>query len=206
MRGPGSCPRPVAGRVLVNGSTGEFLPLPCGTWGCSSCGPAKAHRLGVLAAAAAPQRFITLSKVGPDLDSVYRGLQTLSQALRRSGYGWEYLTVPEVHQNGFWHLHLLQKGSYIPQKVLSERAESAGMGRVVDIRRIQDRDEVPLYLCKYLTKQTLAAGIERGKKSKRFRTSRGFWPGGYQQHKTATWPTSSSLWRIERTAGDVSCS
>lgn len=205
MRSPGGCPRPVAGRMLVNGCTGEFLPLPCGTWSCPVCGPAKAFRLGVLAGAARPQRFVTLSRVGPDLQVVHQRLKTLSKALRRSGYGWEYLAVPEVHQNGFWHLHLLQKGDFIPQQVLSHRAESAGMGRVVDIRRISDGQEVPKYLCKYLTKQTLSAEIARSKKSKRFRTSRGFWPGGYREHKAAVWG-SSSPWKIERTAGDVSCS
>jgi hypothetical protein len=113
--------------------------------------------------------------------------------------------VPEVHENGFWHLHLLQKGSFIPQKVLSERAESAGMGYVVDIRKIKGSAEVPKYLCKYLTKQAPSAEIGRGKRSKRFRTSRGFWPGGYHQHKAATW-SASSPWKIHQTGADVKCS
>lgn len=197
MRSASGCPRPVAGRVLVNEQTGEWFPLPCNTWGCRVCGPAKAYRLGVLAAAASPERFITLSRVGPTLDTVHERLRTLSKALRRRGYGWEYLAVPEIHRNGFWHLHLLQKGDFIPQRVLSERAESAGMGFVVDIRRIRGSSEVPKYLCKYLTKDALSREIERSPRSKRFRTSRGFWPGGLREHTAATWG-SSSPWSVAR--------
>lgn len=183
--------------MLLDGRTGDILPLPCKTWGCPTCGPAKAHRLGLLAAAAEPERFITLSKVGPDLETVYRRLQTLSQSLRRAGYGWEYLTVPEVHRNGFWHLHLLHRGDFIPQKVLSARADSAGMGYVVDIRKIHGAGEVPKYLCKYLTKQTLSARISRSKTSKRYRTSRGFWPGGRAAvEDRAFGPRTSSSWSV----------
>lgn len=197
MRSTSNCPRPVPGRVLYNHQRGEFRPLPCNTWGCSVCGPAKAHRLGLLAAAAEPERFVTLSRVGPDLQTVYERLKTLSKALRRAGYGWEYLTVPEIHRNGFWHLHILQRGDFIPQRVLSSRADSAGMGRVVDIRRVRGAGEVPKYLCKYLTKQTLSAEIGRFKSSKRYRTSRGFWPGGLDAVRSAAFGSGSSAWSVE---------
>lgn len=171
--------------------------MPCNTWGCEVCGPAKAHRLGLLAAAARPERFVTLSAAGRDLSEVYRGLQTLSQALRRRGYGWEYLSVPELHQNGSWHLHLLHRGDFIPQRVLSARADSAGMGYVVDIRRIENRgQEVPRYLCKYLTKQTPSAEIGASKFTKRYRTSRLFWPGGRDRVAARAFGTPSP-WTVE---------
>ncbi len=197
MRSVSGCPRPVAGRVLVNDQTSDLLPLPCNTWGCSVCGPAKAHRLGVLAARARPERFVTLSKVGPDLETVSRRLITLSQSLRRAGHTWEYLAVPEVHQNGFWHLHVLQKGSFLPQRELSRRAASAGMGSVVWIERVQGQEQVSNYLCKYLTKDLLSEQIQRTPRSKRFRTSRGFWPGGLREHSAAVWG-SSSPWSVQR--------
>ncbi len=197
MRSASGCSRPVAGRVLYNPSTGEFLPLPCNTWGCSVCGPAKAHRVGVLAARARPERFVTLSKVGSDLETVSWRLKTLSKSLRRSGKAWEYLAVPEVHQNGFWHLHLLQKGDFIPQRELSRRAASAGMGSVVWIERVQGEEQVSSYLCKYLTKDLLDREISRSRRSKRFRTSRGFWPGGLREHSAAVWG-SSSPWSVQR--------
>ena len=195
MRSPANCPRPVAGKMLFDGRTGDILPLPCKTWGCGVCGPAKAHRLGAIAAAAGPERFITLSRVGPDLETVYRRLQTLSKALRRLDYTWEYLTVPEIHQNGFWHMHLLHRGDFIPQRVLSSRAHSAGMGYVVDIRKIRGAEEVPKYLCKYITKQTSSAGIGRSKRSKRYRTSRNFWPGGLDACRERAF-SSTSPWSV----------
>lgn len=205
MRRATNCPRPVVGRVLRESASGELWPLPCNTWGCSVCGPAKAYRLGVLAAAASPQRFITLSKVGSDLEIVHERLKTLSKALRRAGYGWEYLSVPEVHENGFWHLHLLQRGDFIPQRVLSARADSAGMGYVVDIRRIRGGAEVPRYLTKYLTKQTLSAGIGASKHRKRYRTSRGFWPGGREACELKAFGPGRSAWSVESN-GAFSCS
>lgn len=179
--------------------------MACNTWGCSVCGPARAHKLGLVAAAAEPQRFVTLSRVGPDLETVHRRLQILSRALRRSGWGWEYLAVPEVHQNGFWHLHLLQRGDYIPQGQLSKRAESAGMGYVVDIRRIGAAGEVAPYLCKYLTKQTLSAGISASKMRNRYRTSRGFWPGGREACELKAFGPRCSSWSVESN-GQYACS
>ena len=180
MRTSTNCPRPVAGKVLFDSRTSGVLPLPCNTWACRVCGPAKAFRLGIHAASARPERFITLSRVGPDLEIVHERLKTLSKALRRSGYGWEYLAVPELHQNGSWHLHLLQKNDFIPQRLLSHRADAAGMGYVVDIQRIRGAGEVPKYLCKYLTKQSLSERLaaEGRMRTKRYRTSRRFWPGG----------------------------
>lgn len=205
MRTATSCPRPLLGKLLHNPRTGDSLPVPCGTWGCSVCGPAKAHRLGLLAAAAEPERFVTLSRVGPDLQTVHRRLQILSRALRRSGWGWEYLAVPEVHRNGSWHLHLLQRGDFIPQRKLSERARSAGMGYVVDIRRIQAAGDVAPYLCKYLTKQTLNTAVEASKHRRRFRTSRNFWPGGREACELKAFGPRWSSWSIERD-GAFSCS
>lgn len=198
MRSASNCPRPVLGKALYNHVAGELLPLPCGMWSCPVCGPGKAHRLGLLAAAAAPERFVTLSRVGPDLKTVHERLKTLSKSLRRSGKGWEYLAVPEIHQNGSWHLHLLQRGDFVPQRELSRRADSAGMGRVVHIQRVKGgRHEISAYLCKYLTKQTLTAEIGRQKGSRRFRTSRNFWPGGLEAVRSRAFGISSTSWSVE---------
>ena len=195
MRTATNCPRPVRGRALYNPNSGEILPVPCNTWACSICGPAKASRLGMLAAAAEPQRFITLSKAGPDPRTAYRRLTVLSRGLRRAGKGWEYLAVPEAHRNGSWHLHVLQRGDYIPQRELSRRADSAGMGRVCWIEGIQNSGEaVPRYLVKYITKE-LPDGVNRSKSAKRYGASRGFWPGGLEEHRRNTF-SEPSPWEI----------
>lgn len=195
MRAATNCPRPISGKGLWNDKTGELLAVPCNTWSCTVCGPAKASRLGILAAAASPERFITLSKAGPDPKTAYRALTVLSQALRRSGKGWEYLAVPEAHTNGSWHLHLLQRGDYIPQRELARRAQSAGMGRVCWIESIHNAGEaVPKYLVKYITKE-LPDGQARSRSGKRYGASRGFWPGGLEEHRRNTF-RETSPWEL----------
>lgn len=156
----------------------QLLPMPCGSWGCRVCGPAKAYKLGVKACLAQPQRFVMLSNAGPDPGSCYEGLKRLSRALRRRSYTWEYLAVPEPHQNGSWHLHLLQKGSFIPQGELSYLAERSGMGSYVWIEAIKgDPQRVGRYLVKYMTK---AEGF-RPPGSRRYKSSSKFWgPDGYK--------------------------
>lgn len=175
MLQPTKCPNPVVGRALFNPTTGEIRAIRCDSWRCEVCAPAKAHRLGLVAAHASPQRFITLSKVGNCLDDAVTRLRTLSKSLRRAGRTFEYLSVPEPHQNGSWHLHLLQRGSYVPQRELSRRASSAGMGSVVWIEAIQEPEHVARYLVKYMAKSE-ADHFPKG--TRRYRTSRGFWPGG----------------------------
>ncbi len=173
------CPSPVFGKALMNAKTNDLLPLPCGRWTCPCCGPAKSWRLGSLAAATGPERWITLTRVSEDVRGAYKRLTELSRLLRRRGYTWEYLAVPERHKNGTYHLHLLQKGSYIPQRVLSQLAERAGMGRWVWIKAIPQEDpqnaqKVAKYLVKYMTKdpEKLPPGVNR------YSQSRGFWGMG----------------------------
>lgn len=172
---PTTCPNPVRGRGFVNLATGEARHIPCDRWDCKVCGRAKAYRLGLTAAAADPERFVTLSRAGNTSTEALRRLRTLSQAIRRTGKGWEYLAAVERHRNGFWHLHLLQRGSYIPQRELSRRAASAGMGSVVFVQKIEGGQErVAAYLVKYLAKEM--KDLPKG--TRRYAASRGFWPGG----------------------------
>lgn len=160
------------------------------------CGPAKSWRLGDLAALAAPERWITLSRTSEDVRGAYEALRRLSRLLRRRGRGWEYLAVPELHENGTYHLHLLQKGSYIPQAELSQLAEQAGMGRVVWIRSIEkmgeDRQSVAKYLVKYMTKDP----DKHPPNVNRYAQSRGFWPGGRKAFEERWVRSSSDDWGV----------
>lgn len=163
--------------------------MPCGRWSCSVCGPAKRWRLGRLAVVAEPERWVTLSKAGTTPREAFRRLTTLSQALRRRGYRWEYLAVPERHQNGSWHLHLLQRGDYIPQRELSERAESAGMGKVTWIEAVKGPNHVAAYLVKYMSKEDVPPG------TRRFSTSQKFWPGGREACERKAFGEGDGSWR-----------
>lgn len=142
------------------------------------CGPARAWRLGDLAALAKPERFVTLSAAGTDVRGAYEALRRLSRLLRKRGYAWEYLAVPERHQNGTYHLHLLQKGSFVPQAELSQLAERAGMGRVVWIRAIRDQGDGLASSAKYLVKYMTKDPEKHPRNVNRYAQSQGFWPGG----------------------------
>lgn len=199
-----NCPEPVRGRAFFAPETGETRPIPCDRWRCTVCGPAKAYRLGLLAAAAEPERFITLSRAGPTPSEALRRLSVLSKSLRRAGLGFEYLAVLERHRNGFWHLHALQRGSYIPQRDLSRRASSAGMGSVVYIERVRGGcEELRKYLVKYLAKELddLPPG------TRRYSTSQGFWPGGKAAVEKRVFGSpredaGGGSWSVLRVAGD----
>lgn len=159
------------------------------------CGPARSFRLGHLASAAKPERWITLTAVSEDVRGAYEALRRLSRLLRKRGYTWEYLAVPERHKNGSYHLHLLQKGSFVPQRELSQLAERAGMGRVCWIKAIDQAggmEATPKYLVKYMTKdpEQHPANVNR------YAQSQGFWPGGRKSFEQSTWGSSKGEWAM----------
>ena len=103
------------------------------------------------------------------------------QRLRRQGYTFEYCMTFERHKNGKFHIHMLQKGDYIPQKYLSECLRSAthGSSYVVHISRC--RPGTAGYVTKYCTK--VLATSEVGSRAdgtqarvNRVRYSKGFSP------------------------------
>jgi hypothetical protein len=194
---PTSCPTPIRSKAFLNKKINQLLPIACRRWTCPVCGPAKAHRLGHLAGLNGPERFITLSAASDSVRGAYEALRRLSRLLRRRGYIWEYLAVPERHQNGLYHLHLLQKGSFVPQKVLSQMAERSGMGRVVWIERIKGSEHgvnaAPKYLVKYMTKDP----HHHPPNVNRYAQSRGFWgEGGRGAFERKAWGSSNTDWEM----------
>jgi len=142
--------------------TGETVPMLCGKYNCKYCGPRRVEMWRSLIELAGPERFITLTGVGRTLAEVGRVATTLVQRLRRSGYKFEYCMTFEQHKNGRFHIHMLQKGDYIPQKFLSECLRSAthGQAYVVDIRR-----------CRPGTAGRLAAAEKKGEGSETYEGS-----------------------------------
>ncbi len=193
---PTNCPNPIKSKAFFNPKINQLVPIACRMWTCPSCGPAKAYRLGHLASLTGPERWVTLTRASDCVRGAYEGLRKLSRMLRRHGYRWEYLAVPERHQNGSYHLHLLQKGSFIPVRELSVLSDRAGMGRVVWIERIKysadGETDVPKYLVKYMTKEAAS----HPPNVNRYAQSRGFWPGGKKSFEKLAWGSSNSDWRI----------
>jgi hypothetical protein len=175
---------------ITNEVTGETVPMVCGKYNCKYCGPRRVEMWRSLIELAEPERFITLTGVGRTLAEVGRVATTLVQRLRRNGYQFEYCMTFERHRNGYFHIHMLQKGDYIPQKVLSDclRTATHGVSYVVDIRRC--KAGTAGYVTKYCTK--LLAESEIGTRHdgtrarvNRVRYSRGFFPSSTAVMKSA---------------------
>jgi hypothetical protein len=166
---------------IVHEATGLVVPMVCDKYSCKYCGPRRVEMWRSLIEMAEPERFITLTRVGRTLFEVGRVATTVVQRLRRKGYTFEYCLTFERHKNGYFHIHMLQKGDYIPQKVLSDclRTATHGFSYVVDIRRCTPGTAG--YVTKYCTK--VLATNEIGSRSdgtrarvNRVRYSKGFFP------------------------------
>lgn len=137
---------------LIHVDSGLSVPMSCGRYSCEFCGPRRVAVWRDVIELASPERFITLSRVGATLVEVGRVGTVLVRRLRRLGYKFEYLATFEQHKNRWFHIHMLQKGDYIPQTVLSDALRTAthGFSWVVDIRRCNGA--AAGYVTKYVTK------------------------------------------------------
>ena len=154
--------------VGVDGGDVGVFPLRCKRWSCPTCGPRKARQTMVRVRrgmSLGTCRFFTItSPGGDDAETTYREFpgrwKRLHQRLERRFGRIEYLGVVEPQpKRGAAHIHVVYRGPFIPQAVLSRLAEASGFGRIVDIRRSNPR--LITYLAKYLTKQ-LSSGDRPG--------------------------------------------
>lgn len=166
---------------LVHEGTGVVVPMLCGKYKCKYCGPRRVEMWRSLIEAAEPERFITLTGVGKTLAEVGRVATTMVQRLRRQGYTFEYCMTFERHKNGRFHIHMLQKGDYIPQKFLSDCLRSATHGSSYVVHIARCRPGTAGYVTKYCTKVLTESEVGSradGTQARvnRVRYSRGFFP------------------------------
>ena len=142
------------GRISI-----KCFNLPCNKWSCPECATRKAVILGnrVKAGFAGEKiRFATFTLKGKQ--SLTKQLQTLKTAwnrlrlnLARDYHLTKFFWVLEFgDEHGRPHLHCLLN-CYVPQRKLSELAERAGFGPIVDIRIVKDGGGFG-YVFKYLKK------------------------------------------------------
>lgn len=147
-----------------SGRTAEFR---CGSWDCYCC----AHRMRMnfieelerlVDERPELRRFLTLTldpaEAPTDTEEQHRYLTERFNALRTSlndRYdGLSYIWVREEGESDNPHLHLIVD-RYLPQEELSTLATRAGLGEVVNIKRVNARN-MAKYLTKYLTKGSMA--------------------------------------------------
>lgn len=136
-----------------------LVPIRCKSWRCPICGPKYKQHWAAKIAAAEPERFITLScdaKRFADPNFAYRAMKRawprLIRLLREKVSTLEFVAIWEACASGYPHIHVLQKGAYIPQKLIAAMWDKLGIGYVVDIRSVYTRAGAARYVAKYVTK------------------------------------------------------
>lgn len=164
--------------LRYHGPEGKTAAFRCRRWQCATCG----HRLrmGIIEeieriTAERPElrRLLTLTVDKPGLSAGDQHLHlterwnALRTSLRDRYDDLSYVLVRhEGDRRGRPHIHLLVD-RYIPQRLLSSMASRAGLGEVVDIRRVDARNAAH-YISAYLGRGALA---ELPKGAHRYATS-----------------------------------
>lgn len=121
------------------------FPAGCATWRCEWCGPLKGRRKAEIVAWAQPERFITLTQAPATWQACRQRVRKVALNLRRKGYAVEWAwTVEKGKRSGMIHVHALQHGDYLPQRMLQD-----AWGHRVDIRRVHDTDGAAAYTTKH---------------------------------------------------------
>jgi len=101
-------------------------------------------------------RFLTLTS-SPDAPvGIQRSWRKLYMRMRRRNLVSGYLKVVEKTKSGHKHLHIIFRGSYIDQKLLSYWWQQIHNSKVVDIRQVDlhgSKRKIANYLAKYLIKE-----------------------------------------------------
>lgn len=126
-----------------------IVPLRCGSWSCVRCAARKSAIWANRVAEAEPERMVTFTKLGAGRDEIRLILQQIVRDLRKAKYVFEYWGVIELHRSGHPHIHVLQKGSFIPQPVLQAICYKYGWG-FSDIRRTSSGFSAAAYCGKHL--------------------------------------------------------
>jgi hypothetical protein len=134
------------GWSFLNAETGQIVPARCSRNGCSYCLRANARRRARAIAWASPDRAILLTLVGDNFAQIRERMKVLRYrlALEVEDVRWLWHVEPNPQDTGH-HVHAWQRGSYVPQRLLSERARSVGMGSFARVNQIRSRKGAAAY-------------------------------------------------------------
>lgn len=98
-------------------------------------------------------RLLTLTSVpGISEGALHSCFRALIKRLRRRGLVEGYVWVGEYTKSGLKHYHVLLRGQYIAQAMLSTWWEELTGAKVVDIRWVRSKKGMARYLVKYMVK------------------------------------------------------
>jgi len=136
-----------------------IVPMFCKSWTCPTCSKRLATQWRAKIHAAHPERFITLTWDTRNSSNRFTALRVmrkqfprLVRLIRQKFKIFEYVMIWEFTKQGFPHIHLVQKGAYIPQKWLSKTWARLGCGSIVYIRDCSKAQSINRYITKYLVK------------------------------------------------------
>lgn len=151
--------------VNANRHEGEVSLLRCKKWDCEVCRPFNRMKVMNAARRGKPNVFMTLtSRKGsfstPDeaARDMKRGLVLLRRRIKRK-WGIEkvpFLVVFERTKQGWPHMHLLMRASYMHWRVLRAMWEDITGSHQVDVRFIKKHTQVLFYVTKYIGKDLAA--------------------------------------------------
>jgi len=168
----GWCERPRVERV--NPLTGVVEQDRCNTNRCRGCIVRRAYKVRLAIEAAAPTHLVTLTIAGSSWRAANKRWAALSRKLRRSN-DFDAAYVVEVGVAGDQlHLHLLWRGDVPSALVLSEAAQSVGLGRNFDVREVHDLRGMATYLTKQVHDGRGALHLEVNG-GRLVHATRGFW-------------------------------
>lgn len=101
-------------------------------------------------------RFLTLTTSPQSPEDIQRSWRAIHMRMKRRGLIQGYIKVPEVTRSGRTHLHILFRGSYVSQQLLSSWWQEIHRARVVDIRSFRPyhgKKATASYMAKYMSKE-----------------------------------------------------
>lgn len=101
-------------------------------------------------------RFLTLTSSKESSPDIHKHFRTLMMRLKRRGLVAGYIQVPEFTKSGLAHKHIILRGKYIDQAVLSAWWQEIHGAKVVDIRRIKaihGKSRLASEMAKYMSKE-----------------------------------------------------
>lgn len=171
---------------MINHELGQavyFRPL-CKSWTCPYCAPRRAwmwrkraeYGSGVLVGTGGLD-FVTVTShekldAAASLAVLPHAWNKLNIRIKRAWDSPEYFAVPEQHQDGRWHLHVIVTAR-LKKKWWKDNARACGLGYQSDVQEVGDVGGVGNYVTKYLTKTLQNSNLPKG--FRRVRLSRG-WP------------------------------
>lgn len=156
-----------------NNLGGAAFARKCNCWPCPICGPRKRWLLIRQIAAGHPNRFATITCREGQFETVEIAAAKLSwfwkivvQRWRRlkRGNKCEFAVVREAQENGWPHLHIAWRGSWLDWEWLRDQATELLNSPSVDVRYIYDPKRASQYIAKYI-----------GKAPHRFGTLKRYW-------------------------------